>query len=97
MTTLTLLEQVASDGIELALTASGKIRARGAQHALDRWRLVLRERKSEIVAALVANDDAGRRWLVGFAGRASLEVIFSQPLAIDDVRKLYPTAAGIEH
>jgi hypothetical protein len=90
----TLLQRVAADGVTISATPAGEVKVRGGSDALNRWRPVLRERKPEILAALVARDGVGRHWVVRFAGREPLEVIFSQPLAADDVRKLYPTASA---
>ena len=58
MTPVQIIERAAADGVRIALSDSGKIKASGGQVAVDRWLPAIREHKPGIVAALqeVAND-----------------------------------------
>ena len=52
MSALQVLEEAAADGVELSVTPSGTVKARGSQDAVKRWVPILREHKSELLAAL---------------------------------------------
>jgi hypothetical protein len=52
--TMALIRAVANDGIKLALSDAGKLRATGNRAAIDRWLPRLREAKPEIIEALRA-------------------------------------------
>lgn len=59
MTPATIIQQAAEDGVNLALSPAGTIKAVGGQAAVNRWLPLIREHKPGIVAALqeAANDD----------------------------------------
>ena len=57
MTPVLIIEQVAADGVRLALSAGGKIKASGDQGAVNRWLPIIRENKPGIVAALQAAEN----------------------------------------
>jgi hypothetical protein len=57
MTPEAIIEQVAADGVRLALSDGGKIKASGDQGAVTRWLPIIREQKPGIVAALQAAED----------------------------------------
>ncbi|MGH8586207.1 MAG: hypothetical protein ACREWE_08525 [Gammaproteobacteria bacterium] len=50
--TLDIIREAAADGVSLALSPAGTIRAAGDQAAMNRWLPVLREHKPGILAAL---------------------------------------------
>lgn len=52
MTPETIIEQVAADGVLLALFHDGRIKATGEHGAVNRWSPILREHKPGIVASL---------------------------------------------
>lgn len=52
MTPLAIMEQVAGDGVRLALSPNGTIKAIGDQKAVNRWLPIIRNNKPGIVAAL---------------------------------------------
>ena len=52
MTPATLIREVQADGVRLALSPAGTIKATGDGAAVNRWRDVIREHKAEIVDAL---------------------------------------------
>lgn len=57
MTPAAIIEQVAADGVRLALSAGGKIKASGDQGAVSRWLQIIREHKPGIVAALQSVEE----------------------------------------
>lgn len=52
MTPAAIIEQATADGVNLALSLAGTIKATGEQAALNRWLPVIREHKRGIVVAL---------------------------------------------
>ena len=58
MTPESIIEQVAADGIRLALSRDGKIKATGEQGAVNRWLQTIKANKPGIVAALQERGDA---------------------------------------
>jgi hypothetical protein len=57
MTPAAIIQEAAADGVMLARTPSGTIKATGDQAAVTRWLPVLRENKPGILAALEAAKD----------------------------------------
>ncbi len=57
MTPVTIIREAQSDGVRLALSPTGTIKAIGDGPAVNRWLSVIRERKAEIIEALKV--DAG--------------------------------------
>ena len=47
-----LIEQIRADGIRLALSQNGTIKATGEQGAINRWLPIIQEQKPGIIAAL---------------------------------------------
>ena len=62
MSALDIVKRIESDGVRLALSDSGTIKAVGDGAAVNRWLPTIRERKSEIIAALqqAENDPADK-------------------------------------
>jgi hypothetical protein len=77
MTPAFIIEQITADGVRLALSASGGIKASGDQGAVNRWLPIIRENKADIVAALVQGD-----WLTAWREVAEL----TSGLTADDPR-----------
>ena len=59
MTPAVIIEQAAADGVRLALSPAGTIKATGNGDAVNRWLPLIREHKPGVLAALqeAANDD----------------------------------------
>ncbi len=67
MTPALIIEQITADGVRLALSASGGIKASGDQGAVNRWLPIIRENKAYIVAALSQGN-----WLATWRELAAL-------------------------
>jgi hypothetical protein len=93
MTPATIIRQAQADGVKLALSHSGAIKAVGNEAAVNRWLPVIREHKTELLAALRAGNDceAELRRLVRNAGEyyaftdadyaLALEIALADPVA----------------
>ncbi len=57
MTPATIIRQAQADGVKLALSPSGSIKAVGNGEAVNRWLPVIREHKAELMAVLRAGND----------------------------------------
>ncbi|WP_297462618.1 hypothetical protein, partial [Ferrovum sp.] len=68
-----IIHQATAEGVSLALSPAGTIKATGDRAAVDRWLAVIREHKEEIIEALkVSPGDTATtsfRWLVHYPGR----------------------------
>ncbi len=60
----TLIQDATRDGLTLAPTDKGTLRVHGPKAALAKWAPILKERKADVLAALVANPKTGHA-LVG--------------------------------
>ena len=58
MTPATIIQQATADGVNLALSRAGTIKAAGSSDAVNRWLPVIREHKAELLAELKATNDA---------------------------------------
>ena len=59
MTPATIIKQAHADGVTLALSPVGTIKAAGNSEAVNRWLPIIRERKAELLDELrAANDGA---------------------------------------
>ena len=69
MTPATIIREAKAEGVSLAVTSAGTIKATGDQGAVSRWLPVVREHKPAIIKELLANlastGDLGaiREWL----------------------------------
>ncbi|MEO7861380.1 MAG: hypothetical protein ABIU05_13240 [Nitrospirales bacterium] len=77
MTAQAIIEQVTADGVQLALSVRGGIKASGDQEAVNRWIPIIRENKADIMAALAPDD-----WLAAWREVAEL----TSGLTADDPR-----------
>jgi hypothetical protein len=97
----TIIQQATADGITLALTPSGTVKATGDRAVVARWAAMIRDNKAGIVAVLsvAANDpadpDVHQRWTVTIPGREVFGFIVPQGLTLEQVRQQYPTAIAI--
>jgi hypothetical protein len=71
MTPAAIIREAAADGVSLALSPAGTIKATGDQVAVDRWLPVLRAHKPDILAALARPSLSGTA--PEFAARLSAE------------------------
>ncbi len=93
MTPATIIKQAQADGVMLALSPPGSIKAVGTGEAVNRWLPILREHKAELLDALRAANDGETelRHLVRKAGEnyaftdaehaLALEIALSDPVA----------------
>lgn len=74
MTPAAIIKQAARDGVTLALSPSGAVKATGDQAAVTRWLAAIREHKAAIIAALkVSPGDTARGWLVRYPDGGMIE------------------------
>ncbi len=90
-----LIARAAADGVRLALTPARTIKATGDAAAVARWLPAIREHKPALVEAL-ATAPPQRAWLLHFAEREPLEVIFCPDQSHAEVLARYPAALAAE-
>lgn len=74
MTPAAIIKQAAMDGVSLALSPAGTIKASGDSEAVKRWLAAIREHKAEIVEALkVSPGNTARGWLVRYQDGSVIE------------------------
>ena len=100
MTPATIIREAQADGVKLALSPSGTIKATGDGAAVNRWLAVIREHKAEIIESLqqAANDPAIRywKWLIHFTDRDPVTVTFSPEATHAEALAIYPDAVAAE-
>ena len=100
MTPATIIREAQADGVKLALSRSGTIKATGDGAAVNRWLTVIRERKAEIIEALKvgAGDTAtaSRWWLIHYPDRDPLEVACCPEATHADILERHPDAVAAE-
>ena len=78
MTPATIIREAQAEGVRLALSPAGTIKATGDGAAVNRWLAVIREHKAEIIDVLKvgAGDTAtaSRWWLIHYPDRDPVEV-----------------------
>ena len=90
MTPAAIIKQAAMDGVSLALSPAGTIKASGENEAVKRWLAVIREHKAEIVEALkVSPADTARGWLVRYPDDSVI------PVFIILADGIYPTRGEV--
>lgn len=100
MTPATIIREAQSDGVKLALSPTGTIKASGDGAAVNRWLAVLREHKAEIVDVLkVGTDDtatASRWWLIHYPDRNPVETASFPPATHAEILERHPEAIAAE-
>jgi hypothetical protein len=100
MTPATIIREAQTDGVRLALSPAGTIRATGDGAAVNRWLAVIRERKAEIIDALkVSPSDtliASSWWLIYYPDRDQVEVACCPDATHDEILRAYPDAVAAE-
>jgi len=96
----TIIREAQADGVRLALSPSGTIKATGDGAAVNRWLAVISERKAEIIDALkVSPGDtatASRWWLIHYPDRDPLEVACCPEATHADILERHPDAVAAE-
>lgn len=95
MTPATIIRVAQADGVSLALSPSGTIKATGDGAAVNRWLAAIREQKAGIIDAL-ADAVTSWGWLLHFADRESLEVYCNPDATHAAILERYPDALAAE-
>jgi hypothetical protein len=100
MTPATIIREAQADGVRLALSPAGTIKATGDDAAVNRWLAVIRERKLDIIEALKvgAGDtvNASRWWRLHYADREPVAVSCSPPATHAEILERHPDAVAAE-
>jgi hypothetical protein len=98
MTPPAIIKEAMADGVTLALSAAGTIKATGNGDAVNRWLPAIREHKPGIMAALqeAANEATAWRWLLHYPDREPVEVRFSPEATHAEALAAYPEAIAAE-
>lgn len=100
MTPATIIREAQADGVRLALSPTGTIKATGDGAAVNRWLAVIREHKAEIIDALkVSPGDtatASRWWLIHYPDHDPVEVTCCPEATHADILERYPDAVAAE-
>lgn len=94
-----IIREARADGVNMALSPTGTIKATGRGVSVNRWLAVIREHKAEIIDALKV--DAGdtpiaSRWLFHLADREPMEVVFAPAVSHANALDCYPDAVAAE-
>jgi hypothetical protein len=100
MTPAAIIREAQADGVNIALSSSGTIKATGDGAAVNRWLAVIREHKAEIidVQKVGAGDTtlASRWWLIHYSDRDLLEVAYYPDATHADILGRHPDAVAVE-
>lgn len=99
MTPMAIIRKAKADGVRIALSAAGSIKATGESDAVNRWLSSIREHKAALVETLLAaNDDTATSfaWLIHFTDRDPLQVSFSPEVTHAEALASYPDAVTAE-
>lgn len=98
MTPATILKEALADGVYLALSLNGAIKATGDQAAVHRWLPTIRENKPAIVAVLTqaAQSAPSRWWRLEYCDREPVEVSCTPAATHAEILESYPDAIAAE-
>lgn len=100
MNPATIIIQATADGVSLALSPAGTIKANGDGAAVNRWLPVIREHKAEIIDVLKVGAGGtatiADRWLFHFTDHDELTVLFVPPVTHAEALSSYPDAVAAE-
>jgi hypothetical protein len=97
MTPAALIRKAQADGVRLALSPAGTIKATGDRAALARWLPTIREHKEGIVQALkVSPGVTAVWWRIRYADGELLEVACCPPATHAEILERYPDAVAAE-
>jgi hypothetical protein len=98
-----IINQAEQDGVALALSEKGNVKAIGKPGAVERWKEIIRAHKLGIIATLRGTDLPkpeidGRhfRWMISFPGNPPVETTCLPEPTHAEVLALYPTATAAE-
>lgn len=94
-----IIRDARADGVCLALSKPGTIKATGDADAVNRWLAVIREHKADIIEALndaKAEPIGATCWRLKFAEGEPLEVSFCAPATSAYALERYPHAIDAE-
>ena len=96
MTPAAIIREAQAEGVRLALSPAGSIKASGERAAVARWQSVIRSHKAQIIEALKteAGDKAGVScwWRVCYCDRPPLEILYPSGAGRAEVLAAYPGA-----
>ncbi len=107
MTPAAIIREAQSEGVRLAISPAGTIKATGDGAVVKRWLTVIREHKAQIINALkaaalpAANDDAGlpastaNQWRIVARDGATREITYSPARTEAQVRRDYPDCRAV--
>ena len=93
MTSTGIIREAQADGVRLALSTSGNIKASGDSAAVNRWMPVIRKHKAEIIDALKTTS---RWWRVCCCDRPPLEILYPSGASRAEVLAAYPDAQQVQ-
>jgi len=100
MNPATIIREAQAEGVRLALSSTGTIKATGDGAAVNRWLAVIREHKAEIIDALkVGAGDAAtvsRWWLIHYPERDPVEVACCPEATHTEMLERHPDAVAVE-
>lgn len=100
MTPATIIRDAQANGVRLALSGSGTIKAIGDRDIVNMWLAVIREHKAGIIDVLKvgASDTAAssRWWLIHFADRDPVQVVCYTEATHAEMLKKYSEAISAE-
>lgn len=100
MTPATIIREAQAEGVRLALSPTGTIKATGDAEAVSRWLAVIREHKTEIIDVLKVaaggTATASRWWLIHYPDRDPLEVACCPDATHADILERHPDAVAAE-
>jgi hypothetical protein len=86
MTPAAIIKQARADGVMLALSSTGSIKAVGNGEAVNRWLPVIREHKAELLAELRAANDGAYEALPDPAAEARRQKVLAMLAANPSAR-----------
>jgi len=100
MTPATIIREAQAEGVRLALSPTGTIKATGDGAAVNRWLAVIREHKEEIIDVLKVGAGgtatASRWWLIHYPDRDPVEVACCPEATHADILERHPDAVAAE-
>jgi hypothetical protein len=94
MNATTIIKEASTEGVTLALSATGTIKATGDAEAVARWIPAIREYKGEIIEALKAAVTEAQCWRVRVTD--SETCIATSGTTRADIMTMYPDAISME-
>jgi hypothetical protein len=98
MTPATIICDARADGVGLALSPAGTVKASGAGAKVSRWLSLVREHKAGIIEFLRAecsSNTQSRGWSVQFRNQPPIELVCAPPMTAEEVKRSYPDAIDV--